>query len=1434
LGKNSTNANSARNNVLYPKIQPEGNYITVRIGKNTIDAMVDTGAVRSLISHQAAKSLKLKIEPLTQLESEPLVSANGSNLELVGCTTPELYFKGLKIEHTLVVAKELSPSFLIGVDFLSTYGARIDYGIKPPKFTLFDGLIELPLFSRCDETNCVTVDRTICIPAFNEAYLAVNTPYEFNDQDVFLEQSPCVSSVMIAKALAFCKNNKTICRVLNHNPYVVTLRRGMKLAKILGLESAAAIVPCTPLRSAETAPVINVSRAELDAFHKEYGFQLCSELGENRRYQVLELLFRYKSVFARNITEIKQCKGEPLKLDLHSNRKMFKRQYRLSEPDKKEMGRQIKQMEDSGIIERSTSPYYNSPTYLVLKKNGQKRMVVDLRGINSLIIPKLVQLPQIEELLETVTMTKPRWLSAFDILSAFFQVGLAPESRDLTSFTSPQGLRFRYTRAPMGLSSSPSQLNLILSNIFCDRARFHSLIVYVDDILVYSATWESHLQQLELALSTLQENDISCNPNKTEIGFSQIEYLGYRLSSESIRLSEKHIEAINKMQPPKNVKALQRQLGMLNYFKKFCPRFSANTYHMRQLLKKGVEFNWTPQCQAEHDYLKKCLVSDPILKPIDTNRDLVITCDGSQTGLGFAILQADDDGLLHVVRYGSYATTPAQANYNSEDLEAVALMYALKSIEWLAQCRHVTVITDNTAVLHIADWSPRNRRQRRMLTYIMQFSMTLLFVRGRHNFLPDALSRMFQDASVQERRDNEPKFVHEIDDFILPVTTRSSTRAPLNAQQSSQVRPTGFTGDMPGALSEPIEQRMQDGALSDPTAPSTQDGAPSEHTEPRTHDGAQIVNYPSSTALDGEMTPGVGNTEISDPHIATDGMADQLVIDSPAALDSNQMLTEDNDNLPVVFPRIEPKDYEVDDEFSDMYKYLQFEELTDNVRRDKTTMIMADRYMIDTDGLLYKMDLPRQKNLARLKPITKRLCVPRRFRHDMIAFVHNQYGHYSVQQLFHTLAARYYWKSMFVDASEFSRTCDICQRTKINYGHKYAPLHTLPVPDQVGVRFSMDHKNLTRTTALGNTAVLVIVECFTGFPHLIPVQDMSAETTARAIVQHIIPFWGVDFCLQSDKAASFLSALFAHVSALLGIRHITSAARTARSNGMAEALVKRLSEHLKFYANQIDDYKIEQALPLIETIIRATPHSKTLISPYELVFGRPMRLGVPGDPVAAQSTLPDISPDRVAYYKWLSTELRRLHDAAKAVREDVKLDDKVRYDRTHKVVPPVWQVGDRVLLQDSQVKSGASRILTKPRFVGPYLIKNIVVGRPNIGQSYQLLDEKSGKTLRNLVSNDRMKRYDVDRQKFNKRLPRLQTVPNVQEPTSVGEPGPTAVRQRSVRQQDVKPIEILSQKLVGGKKRYMVRYTDGKTYECDWVSPALFAHYKTKQRANSL
>ena len=132
---------------------------------------------------------------------------------------------GLKVDHNMEVAKNLSPPFILGTDFLSKNQAGIDYAIKPPMFTLFDGLIELPFYTCCSPNNCVTLTRNVCVPAYSEALIQVDTPTRFNNQDVLLEQTPRALSVTVAKALATCKHNKAFCKVLNMHPYMVTLKK---------------------------------------------------------------------------------------------------------------------------------------------------------------------------------------------------------------------------------------------------------------------------------------------------------------------------------------------------------------------------------------------------------------------------------------------------------------------------------------------------------------------------------------------------------------------------------------------------------------------------------------------------------------------------------------------------------------------------------------------------------------------------------------------------------------------------------------------------------------------------------------------------------------------------------------------------------------------------------------------------------------------------------------------------------------------------------------------------------------------------------------------------------------------------------------------------------------------------------------------------------
>ena len=273
-----------------------------------------------------------------------------------------------------------------------------------------------------------------------------------------------------------------------------------------------------------------------------------------------------------------------------------------------------------------------------------------------------------------------------------------------------------------------------------------------------------------------------------------------------------------------------------------------------------------------------------------------------------------------------------------------------------------------------------------------------------------------------------------------------------------------------------------------------------------------------------------GASDAQSPEINSDALKEHVNIQSTGrqhelhgSAGQSQITANNGTESFAVFPTISPSDYISDEEFGNMYQYLKYDTLTGNARPDKTTLIMAERYLIDEEGLLYRIETPRQKKLEKLKPIMKRLCIPRRFRHDIMAYFHDQCGHYCSDMLFSSLSANFYSKSLFADANIYCKTCEICQKTKIDYQHKTAPLHPQQVPETLGSRLAIDHKVLTRTTAEGNTAVLVVVETSSGFLHFIAVKDQTALTTAKALVHNVLPLWGTDLTIISDKGPAFTS-----------------------------------------------------------------------------------------------------------------------------------------------------------------------------------------------------------------------------------------------------------------------------------------------------------------------
>jgi len=240
------------------------------------------------------------------------------------------------------------------------------------------------------------------------------------------------------------------------------------------------------------------------------------------------------------------------------------------------------------------------------------------------------------------------------------------------------------------------------------------------------------------------------NPTKTCIVYPKLEFLGYSVNADGIKISPLKIKAIKKLQPPTNRRSLQRLLGLLQFFKKHILMYSSHTSNMRQLLKQDTNFTWSDECQRELDELKTAVISSPVLHPFRNDRKIYIYVDGSQSGLGSCAVQMGDDGKPHLCLYMSYATTDSQERWASYQLELAALGMTQRQHESLFLQSDLEVFSENAVVVILQKYKPMNNRKKRLLAYVNQFTLKLCYISGRLNKVADALSRLPEDTKSSD------------------------------------------------------------------------------------------------------------------------------------------------------------------------------------------------------------------------------------------------------------------------------------------------------------------------------------------------------------------------------------------------------------------------------------------------------------------------------------------------------------------------------------------------------------------------------------------------------------------------------------------------------------------------------------------------------------
>ena len=475
---------------------------------------------------------------------------------------------------------------------------------------------------------------------------------------------------------------------------------------------------------------------------------------------VINILQEFADVFPQDVPPgLPPIRGIEHQIDLIPGASLPNRApYRTNPEETKEIMRQVQELLDKGYIRESLSPCA-VPIILVPKKDGTSRMCVDCRGINNITIRYRHPIPRLDDMLDELSGSII--FSKVDLRSGYHQIRMKLGDEWKTAFKTKFGL-YEWLVMPFGLTNAPSTFMRLMNEVL--RAfigRF--VVVYFDDILIYSRSLEDHLDHLRAVFTALRDARLFGNLGKCTFCTDRVSFLGYVVTPQGIEVDKAKIEAIESWPQPKTVTQVRSFLGLAGFYRRFVRDFSTIAAPLNELTKKDVPYSWGTAQEEAFTVLKDKLTHAPLLQLPDFNKTFELECDASGIGLGGVLLQ---DGKP--VAYFSEKLSGPSLNYSTYDKELYALVRTLETWQHYLWPKEFVIHSDHESLKHIKSQAKLNRRHAKWVEFIETFPYVIKHKKGKDNVIADALSRRYTmlsqlDFKIFGLETIKDQYVHDAD-----------------------------------------------------------------------------------------------------------------------------------------------------------------------------------------------------------------------------------------------------------------------------------------------------------------------------------------------------------------------------------------------------------------------------------------------------------------------------------------------------------------------------------------------------------------------------------------------------------------------------------------------------------------------------------------------